>query len=215
MRALKNIYKLEIFAALIGILVVGMFLLPSPPTFTGYVSGLNLTIYSQNLDLMIDGSQSYTLATDKGNLNLRSFMIDGEVVGKGRVEILLDNGKGQQYLVYENVKKKPDYSGPSPITGITSGSITGNAISGGDAQADAEENQGVWLVMQPKERMNYEFTPLSESDEVVEGEFYSVCAETCNIQKDMLNSNTYELIFRIEKGAAVKISAIKYILQDE
>jgi hypothetical protein len=131
MNGLKNIYKLEIFAAIVGIFAVGMLLLPTPVTFTGYVSGLNLTIYSQNLDVLVDGSQSYTLATEGNNLNLESFMIDGEVVGKGRVEILLDNGKGQQYLVYENILKKPDFSGPHMLTGVPSitAGITGNAVS--------------------------------------------------------------------------------------
>ena len=48
---MNTIYKLEIFAAIIGIFVVAMFILPTPSTMTGYVSGLNMTIYSQDLDL--------------------------------------------------------------------------------------------------------------------------------------------------------------------
>jgi len=201
----QNIYKIEVFAAIVGIFVIGMFLLPTPSTFTGYVSGLNLTIYSQNLDVTVDGSQSYTLATEGNNLHLESFMLDGEVIGKGRVQIFLDNGKGQQYLVYENIVKKPDFSGPS-ITGMPG--ITGMATG-----EDMPEQNGVWLVMQPKQPINYEFMPLAEDEEVVEGEFFSECKETCNLKPGMFDSSTYELIFRIEKGTSVKLNAIKYILQ--
>lgn len=212
MKALKSIYKLEIFAAIIGIFVVGMFLLPSPLTFTGYVSGINMTIYAQSLDLMVDGSQSYTLTVPTGTLNLKSFMIDGEVIGKGRVEILLDNGKGVQYMVYENMRQKPGFSGPS-ITGNPS--ITGKAIASEQGSAENQsESAEVYLAIQPKQPINYEFTPLKESEEAVEGEFYSVCKETCNMPAGLFNSYSYELIFRIEKGTAVKIKEIKYILQE-
>jgi hypothetical protein len=207
---MKTIYKLEIFAAIIGIFVIGLFLLPTPPTFTGYVSGLNLTIYSQNLDVLVDGSQSYTLTTGDGNLHLKSFMLDGEVIGQGRAEILLDNGKGQQLMIYENVQKKPDYSGPQFMTGITA-SITGKSIS--DIEG-VEEKQGVYLVMQPKNAINYEFLPLKEDEEIVPGEFYSVCKETCNMPKFIFNSHTYELVFRLERGTSVKLKEIKYILQE-
>ena len=206
---MKTTYKFEIFAAILGILVVGMVLLPTPLTFTGYVSGLNLTIYSQNLDVLIDGSQSYTLTTADKTLHLKSFMLDGEVIGQGRAEILLDNGKGQQFLIYENVQKKPDYSGPQFMTGI---GITGKSIS--DIEG-VEEKQGVYLVMQKKNPINYEFTSLKADEEIVSGEFYSVCKETCNMPEYIFNSHTYELVFRLEKGTAVKLKEIKYILQDK
>jgi len=209
---MNTLYKIEIFAAIFGILVVGMIMLPTPLTFTGYVSGLNLTIYSQNLDLWIDGSQSYTLTTGNGNLNLKSFMLDGEVIGKGRVEILLDNGKGQQLLVYENVQRTSEFKGPS-ITGIVPrGGITGKSIDG--SSDTVTEKNGVWLAIQPKKIMNYEFTQLNQDEDIVEGEFYSVCAETCNMKENIFNSASYELVFRIEKGTAVRLKEIKYILQD-
>lgn len=205
----KTIYKFEIFAALVGIAIIAMAMLQSPLTFTGYVSGLNLTIYSQDLNVLVDGSQSYTLATGDGTLHLKSFMIDGEVIGTGRAEILLDNGKGQQFLVYDNKQKKLDHSGPS-ITGISAG-ITGKSISDIGGVSD---QKGIYLVMRPKQAINYEFLPLAENEEVISGEFYSVCAETCNMPKYTFNSHTYELVFRLEKGTAVKLKEIKYILQD-
>jgi hypothetical protein len=205
---MNTIYKLEIFAAIVGIFIVAMFLLPTPLTFTGYVSGLNMTIYSQDLDLYVDGSQSYTL-TSEANLNLRSFMLDGEVIGDGRAEIFLDNGKGQQFLVYENIEKNPEFKGPHLLTGVPS--ITGKSITGIEG---IEEKKGMWLVIQKKSPINYEFTPLKESDSIVPGEFYASCAETCNMPQNLFNSNAYQLIFRLEKGTAVKLNAIKYILQE-
>ena len=205
---MNTIYKLEIFAALIGVFVVAMFMLPTPMTFTGYVSGLNMTIYSQDLDLYVDGSQSYTL-TSESDLHLRSFMLDGEVIGEGRVEIFLDNGKGQQFLIYENVEKSPEFKGPHLLTGVPS--ITGQAVTGEDG---AEEKKGMWLVIQKKSSINYEFAPLQEGEYAVSGEFYAECAETCNMPNELFNSNAYQLIFRLEKGTAVKLNAIKYILQE-
>jgi len=203
---MNTIYKLEIFAAIVGIFAVAMFLLPTPLTFTGYVSGLNMTIYSQDLDLYVDGSQSYTL-TSEGNLNLRSFMLDGEVIGDGRVEIFLDNGKGQQFLIYENVEKNPGFNGPHLLTGVP---ITGKSITGIDG---VEEKKGLWLVIQKKSPIKYEFSPLKEGEYIVPGEFYASCAETCNMPQNLFNSNAYQLIFRLESGTAVKLNAIKYILQ--
>ena len=209
---MKTLYKIEMFVAIFGILAFALALLSSPFTFTGYVSGLNLTIYSQNLNVLVDGSQSYTLATEGENLQLESFMLDGEVIGKGRVQIFLDNGKGQQYLVYENIVKKPDFNGPHLLTGIPSitAGITGNSIS--DING-VNETRGVWLVMQPKQPVKYEFLPLAENEEAVEGEFYSECKETCNLEEGVFNAATYDLIFRLEQGTIVRLKEIKYILQ--
>jgi len=204
---MNTIYKLEIFAAIVGIFVMAMFLLPTPLTFTGYVSGLNMTIYSQDLNLIVDGSQSYTMASEI-NLNLKSFMLDGEVTGNGRAEIFLDNGQGQQFLIYENVEKNPEFKGPHLFTGVP---ITGKSITGFDG---VEEKKGMWLAIQKKQPINYEFAPLKESEYLVPGEFYASCAETCNMPQNLFNSNAYGLIFRLEKGTTVKLNAIKYILQE-
>jgi hypothetical protein len=206
---MKTLYKIEMFAAIVGVFVVAMFLLPTPPTLTGYVSGLNITIYSQDLDIMVDGSKSYTLTTADGNLHLKSFMIDGEVLGNGSVEILLDNGKGKQYLVYDNVEEIPDYSAPHFMRGMTAG-ITGMAID-----EEIIEKRGIYLVVQEKNPINYEFNPLKENEETVPGGFYSVCKETCNMPKYLFNHHTYELIFRLEAGTTVRLNEIKYILQED
>ena len=201
---MRNIYKIELMLAVIGIFAIGLSLMP-PATLTGYVSGLNITIYLQELNLTIDNSNSYTLASEK-NLHLNSFMLSGEVFGSGRVEILLDNGKGQQYLVYENVIRKQELKTPNLITGI---GITGRAI---EENASLNEKKGTFLIVQPKKPIKYEFFRLNEGDEVMSGDFHAECIETCEIPKELFNSSSYELIFRLEQGTSVRIDEIRYAL---
>lgn len=211
---------------MIGIFAIAMSLLP-PPSLTGYVTGLNTTFYMQQLDLTIDSSNSYTLTTTNGTLHLSSFMLSGEVFGNGRVEILLDNGKGQQYLIYENVLRQKEFKTRNLITGISAG-ITGKAVSGaaeneytpnesGTDASEAKENTekvGTFLAITPKKLLHYEFTPLNEGDEILTGEFYSECAETCEIPRFMFDSDSYELIFRLGAGTSLKIDELKYTLYE-
>jgi hypothetical protein len=194
--------------AIIGIVAISMSLFNNP-SITGYVSGLNTTIYFQDINLTVDSSNSYTLVAEK-NLHLSSFMISGEVIGSGRVEILLDNGNGQQYLVYENVVEKTRSKGFFPLTGIGAG-ITGKAAY---SQTEINEQPSVFIAVQNKHPIKYEFLPLDYNHEAVEGVFVLECAETCDIPKDIFNSNTYGLFFRVEQGTELKITSIKYSLYE-
>ena len=221
---MKTIYKIELMVAFIGLITALVFFFPlNNFAMTGFVLGVNQTIYVEEINLFVDGSQSYTLTTEK-SLHLGSFMMSGEVLGNGRVEILLDNGKGEQYLVYENINRAQEMQkGGYPITGISGGGITGRAITGGAITSGAVsggendvEKQVAWIVIQPKkEAVNYEFLPLKENEEIMPGEFFSECVETCKIPENAFNSQAYSLIFRLEKGTSVKITRIKYILYEE
>jgi hypothetical protein len=211
---MKTIYKIELMAAFTGILLTFLFSFPlNNFKITGYVLGVNQTAYIEEMDLFVDGSQSYVLATEK-ILNLKSFMLSGEVLGDGRVEILLDNGKGEQYLVYENIEETPEMpEGGFPITGITGRAITSKALAEEDNEV---EKQVAWIVVQPKKDViEYEFTPLKENQEIIHGEFFSECSETCKIQENVFNSQSYSLIFRLEKGTSVKITRMRYTLYEE
>ena len=95
---MRNIYKIEMMVAIAGILVLVLFLLPSSPTLTGHISGENVTIYRQSLDILVDGTQSYTLTTSEDSLHLKKLALYGEVIGEGRVEIL-KSGEGQKGLL--------------------------------------------------------------------------------------------------------------------
>lgn len=199
---MKNIYKAELMAVIIGILMLVLSLYRAP-IFTGYVLGVNNTIYSEDMNLIIDSSQKYTLASPNETLNLKSFMISGEVMGNGRVEVLLDNGNGLQYLVYENIQQTQAASSNTVF------SITGMAVDN-----QMEEKKGEWLVVQPKKIIKYEFFPLKEGEEIVSGEFYAECKETCNIPKGLFNSDSYDIILRLEQGTTVKLTGIKYTLYE-
>jgi hypothetical protein len=200
---MNKAYQIEIVIAAVGILVVAMFLLPRDMPMTGHISGVNITMYTQSLDITADGSQYYTLASlDDKNLPLKSFLLSGEVIGAGRVEILLDNGE-QQLLVYENKIKKQEAS--------TYG-ITGAALTEGDEDITQE---GVWLAIVPSKAIDYEFLPLGEDEKLVSGAFGKRCIETCNMPEGLFNDASYNLIFRLEKGTVVKLYSIDYTLQEE
>jgi len=200
---MNKAYRIEILAAVMGIVAVALFLLPRGVPMTGHLSGVNITVYSQSLDITADGSQYYTLvSTDGKNLNLDSFLLSGEVIGEGRAEILLDDGE-HQLLVYENRVEKQT----APKYGITGLAVTDEASGG--------KEEGVWLVIAPSKTIDYEFLPLGENEYLVHGAFSKRCIETCKIPKDFFNAASYNLIFRLEKGTAVKLDSIDYILHEE
>ena len=200
---MNKAYQIEILAAVVGMIVVALFLLPKEMPVTGHISGVNITVYTQSLDITADGSQYYTLAgIDDKNLPLKSFLTSGEVIGDGQVEILLDDGE-HQLLVYENKVKKQTAS----KYGITGAALTG--------EASESTQEGVWLVIQPSKTMDYEFLPLEENEGLVHGAFGKRCIETCNIPEGFFNAASYSLIFRLEKGTTVKLHSIDYTLHEE
>jgi hypothetical protein len=202
---MKKIYQIEMLVIAAGIVMVALFLMRTDNSMTGYISGANFTVFSQNLDMTVDGSQIYTLTTTSGeNLHMKSFFLDGKLVGKGRAEILLDNGKGQQFLVYENKKKKSS-AGSHGITG---------AVTKDDLAAENVQ-EGVWLVVQPSNIMNYEFLPLKEDEELVEGIFSSACVETCKIPEGLFDSSEYRLVFRLEQGTTMELYELDYSVHED
>ncbi len=205
---MESVHKLEIVASFFVIITLSIFLFSPYIKITGHVSGVNVTFYTQTLDILVDSSKSYSLVADNP-LNLKSFMISGEVLGEGRVEILLDDGQGTQYLVYDNVIKK-----------ITPRSfITGRAL---DETQDVNENadviiekSGLWFVVNQKSKSGrYEFRQLEENEEIKSGKFLLASKETKNLPKGVFSDN-YELVFRLEQGTSIKIDEVKYTLYEE
>lgn len=204
---MKKIYQIEMIILMTGIVVVALFLMNTNTnnSLTGYISGANFTVFSQSLDMTIDGSQIYTITTVDGeNLRLSSFFLDGKVVGKGRAEILLDNGKGQQFLVYENKRKKAGAKSYGIIGAVTKEDLTAENVL-----------EGVWLVVQPSNIMKYEFLPLEEDEELVEGLFSSTCVETCKIPEGLFDSSEYRLVFRLEQGTIIELYELDYSVHED
>jgi hypothetical protein len=209
---MREIYRLELILAIAGIFATAFFLLQPSPTITGHITGVNITIYTQNLDLNTDGSEIYTLASSDEVLNLQSLRLYGEVIGPGRVEILLDNKKGSQYVVYSNVRKKIDYSKTSPITGMAIGDESEDS-NNTNGEGIVTEKIGTWLAVQSREEeLQYEFSALESEEEIISGAFYENCIETCRLPQDAFDSNDYELVFRIEDGTSVRLSQLKYTI---
>lgn len=215
---MRQLYKIEMIIAIFGIFAAAAMLLSdsSNLSVTGFVSADNLTVYIQNLELYVDGTQSYNLASMGDNLNLESFRLSGEIIGAGRVEIFLDNNRGSQYLVYKNLQKKIDYNPRNLITSFVvkdeSQSIQGQVVNDENSLTKLE---GTWLIVQPKPlNVIYEFSPLAENERKLNGTFYMECTETCNIPLGEFDSDNYELIFRIEKGTYIQLNRLEYTLHE-
>lgn len=207
---MKGIYKLEMWVAAIGLALLGIYLYAPYVNITGHVSGVNLTVYTQTLDLLIDSSKSYNFIAEK-SLNLRSFLLSGQILGAGRVEILLDDGNGNQYLVYENIVKKP--SNQNLITGQVIDSSGGEGISN-ENNANLVENNGLWFVINQKSKiLKYEFKPLQDDEMLTSGFFYFSGEETQVLPEGYFSQN-YELIFRMDEGTTVKLDQVTYTLYE-
>jgi len=198
--------KIEIFVLIALAVFLGAFYFVKP-IITGYVPGVNMTIEIQSLNLTIDSSYNYVLASaNETLLCLRSLRMSGKVLGEGRVEIAIDSEKGDRYLVYENVKKKVRLPTIGfPITGLTT---------------KENEEKGTWLVVQPLEPQHplypiygeeeETFRELESNEKIVSGIFDNKCVKTCEIAQGLFNGTYYLLTFKVEPGTVLQIDEIAY-----
>lgn len=128
-----------------GVLVTA--LLVSDSGITGFVP---TDRFSQNVDLEISSSQRYSLETEG---ILSSFLISGEVVGSGLVNVYLSNGE-KELLVYSNKRKIS--SAMQSITGLAA------------------------LEIAPQGRID-RIDSLPEEYVTSGGVFESQCSQTCSI----------------------------------
>ncbi len=108
------------------------------PNITGFVS---VSIYKQNVSLVIDQSQNFFLTSD--NIEpfiITSFKVSGEVIGEGRVKVLIDSGKGQRLTVYNNIMKEK--LAKSKLLEITTRAVD-------DVKENVNEKNDKWLIIKP------------------------------------------------------------------
>lgn len=191
----EKLKKLELIIA-VFLLFIGLLILFPNPSITGYLS---TELYSQNLNINIDQSQSYAI-TSKSSFTISSFRLSGRVIGPGIVEIYLEDEKGQRVLVYRNIGKK-EY-------GLQA--ITGKAAAQHTAEKSAE------LIINFEKALNeYPHYKLSSAEKAVQSSFYMACEESCFIEMPMSKDFKYNLIFLIEKGTALNIQRILYTIKEE
>ncbi len=206
----QKLKKIQLFVA-VGLLLVSVLMLFRNPGITGYVSA---DFKSQVLNLDIDESQSFLLTTNSEEpIYITSFRVEGEVVGDGSVEILIDNNRGQQVLVYKNIAKKEQ--GLPAITGMAVSQPTQLPTSSGESAA-ADSSEQVLILLQPLGPIVFTSTlSLSEEEEFVQGIFKNKCVDSCFIEMPVSASNSYEIVFNIKPGTKVKLTKLIYSIKDD
>lgn len=154
---------------------------------------------TQPLDMTVTQSQSFVISSHSEEPIYITFIrLTGEVIGDGRAEAILDNGRGQRLVVYTNAVKKPE---PNLITGMT--------------VKDLEELEEAYtLVLTPSSALDYLSSELtSEEKEFVSGKFANECQQTCLIEMELSKDATYSLEFRVSKGTQLKLDNLLYGLK--
>ena len=201
-------HRIELLSVVSVVLVLfGIFIINSYPQFlnlegnriTGFVSS---DVLSQDVNVVVEKSQVFTLSA-QNNFYLKSLRLSGSVDGPGAAQIFLRAPSGEQYLIYQNVKKNRK---GNLITGY---SKQGNKITG-YAVKDAGSPQ---FVMEPGEALSQApRVELAEDEMLASGAFYQECAETCFISLPVNPENSYELVFSLDEGTSLSIDQIIYII---
>ncbi|MBI4140612.1 hypothetical protein HY485_02125 [Candidatus Woesearchaeota archaeon] len=170
---------------LIAVITVALFF--SKSSITGHISQ---DISRQPVDLVVGKSQSFVVSLpNNGEFSLRSLRVSGEVVGSGKVKVLLDNGKGIRRLVFAN------------IHGV------GKEIDRSTQFVESSDDLSQELVINSYQSLEND---VADEGETIAGSFRSVCVETCNLNPDMFTSRRYELLVYVEPGAQAHINELLY-----
>ena len=200
----ETVKKLEMFV-LVCLLLVGALTFFSYPGITGHVSS---DLSTQKVDFKIDQSQLFELTTNSlGSFYITSFRISGSIVGEGVVEVYLDNGKGQQLLVFNNIRNIE--TGMGGLTGITAKVV-------GSDQTFNEIIPQKTILIKPTTFINQNpsIELLADEKTINEG-FDAECDESCFIEMEMNNDLGYSLIFLIEPGTELYLTKIQYMIKEE
>jgi hypothetical protein len=184
---------------------VAAFLLTFMPggNITGHVS---VEAGYQRLNLTITESQAYIVTSDYDNLlKLTSMRLSGEVIGDGKVEVILDNGLGQRLVVYTNEKNAAE---SNKITGM--GKVTGMAIEDGAIAKAGEIKEKALLNLVPAETIKYLDATVPSDRILKSGKFANECKDTCLMEMELSKNVNYKLEFSISEGTQLKLDNMIY-----
>ncbi|MBW2966896.1 hypothetical protein KY362_00260 [Candidatus Woesearchaeota archaeon] len=215
----NRVFVLEMIIVLGLVIAVSAFALnsffPTPlvPANDGNVPGIvgfvPVEINNQPLNLEAKEPKSFVLFTDKEEpFQLTSFRLSGTVAGEGRAEIILDNGLGQELVIYSNVKPQRG----NLITGMAVSEESENPLPE-DIKVNEIPHETAWLRIAEKPDIAAE-TPTTELDNkrAVAGEFENSCTDTCYMNMNMHDGAYYTLKVRVDPGTEVRITSLKYTL---
>ncbi len=176
---------MESHRLILGVVVVGIIfaaLIIGKPSITGFVP---TETYSQELNIDVLESQSFTLIPSAGGLlKISSLALSGSVQGSGLANVYLSD-ESQKWLVYSN--KKKESSAMEQITGMA-----------------VQE-----LDIQPGEKLN-KIETLPVGYKTVSGAFQNECVETCLLHEDLMNRPSLHLDVIVEPGTSLHISGIRF-----
>jgi hypothetical protein len=215
----NKLLMLEFMVAVVLLVFVGAFALDKVyptaqvATETGtlpIVGFVPLEIKSQPIDLSSNGPSAFLLFSEKDDaFNLTSFRISGEVTGTGRAEIVLDNGLGQELLIYSNIKQKQG----NLITGMAVDEA-GEPLPD-DAKIEQVQKESAWLMISADTKSTVEGpkTELGDNKRTEAGVFQHSCVDTCYMNMKMQKGLYYTLKIRVDAGTEAKINELKYMLE--
>ena len=209
---------IELMLAVVLLVFIGAFaldkvyptnLVPAGSDTVPIVGFVPIEIKSQQIDLSAPVSTSFVMFSEKNMLfNLTSFRMSGEVTGEGRAEIVLDNGLGQELLIYSNIKQRQG----NLITGM-SVSDEGDPLPA-DAKISPVAPPQAWLKISAGEELGeMPKRELGDDKETVSGRFQHECRDTCYMNMKMKQGLYYTLKVRVDPGTEVKINELKYVLE--
>jgi len=196
------------FVLLMTVLVL-LAMVFSRPEIIGYAS---TNIHSQDLNLVLDHSQSFYLRSISGEpVHLTSLTVSGEVLGNGTASVYMGNEDGIKHLVFRNLKRKD-----STHNRITGTSVAGSTLSGlsvtGNAVPPKEEGP-ILDLLEGSSLHGFETVPAGYR--TVTGTFNHVCVETCLLTAKNFVGNRFRLDFYVEPGTKLKIKDLVYTTLEE
>lgn len=163
------------------LLTVGLFF-----SKEGITGQLSKDIERAQIGIIIDQSARYVLNwPENKRVPLHMLSISGEVLGKGLVEVYLDNGFGAHHLVYSNEEGKNTQHGETAFSGENTAeiSITKYQTIAAPAKSHRLPQAGV---------------------------FRNVCEDTCVLNPEVFAQERYELVVFVEEGTRVRIDELRY-----
>ena len=178
------------------------------PTITGFVPA---TILTQNLSISINQSQDFLVTSEsQSRFTVTSLKISGNISGNGKVKVFLDNGKGEEVLIYENVEKSRESKG---LVSVTARVIEPNKKE----QGQKESLDSKALILKPLKNplRKEEFTDTNDTNNIVNGPFFNQCIETCAMSMKLSKGISYRLVALVEENTTLTIKEIIYQIEEE
>lgn len=169
-----------------------------------------IEIKSQQIDITAEKPSAFVMFSEKEEpFDITSFRISGEVEGDGRAEILLDNGLGQELLIYSNIKQKKG----NMITGMAVGSQSEPLPE--NAEIEEVEKDKAWFKISSNATEIDEKPAIDTGSgtEASQGKFKHACSDTCYMNMKMKEGLYYTLKVRVDPGTKVNINELKYTLE--